>query len=70
MDTFVYTQLPAYKVLSCQAAKYTTIKVLPNDTPFLGIQEWISNNIPVHKERGNEGVYYGCVLYPYMKIEE
>jgi hypothetical protein len=23
-----------------------------------------------HKERGNEGEYDGCVLYPYMKIEE
>jgi hypothetical protein len=23
-----------------------------------------------HKERGNESVYGGCILYPYMKIEE
>jgi hypothetical protein len=23
-----------------------------------------------HKEKGNEGVYGGCVLYPYLKIEE
>jgi hypothetical protein len=23
----------------------------------------------VHKERGNEGEY-GCIFYPYMKIEE
>jgi hypothetical protein len=23
-----------------------------------------------HKERGNAGKYGGCVLYPYMKIEE
>lgn len=39
--TFVYTQLPAYKVPSCQTVKYTDIKVLPNNTPFLGIQEWL-----------------------------
>jgi hypothetical protein len=23
-----------------------------------------------HKERGNEGVYGRCILYPYMKIEK
>jgi hypothetical protein len=23
-----------------------------------------------HKERGNEGEYGGCILYPHMKIEE
>jgi hypothetical protein len=23
-----------------------------------------------HKERGNEGVYGRCALYPYMKTEE
>jgi hypothetical protein len=23
----------------------------------------------VHEERGNEGDYGGCILYPYMKIE-
>jgi hypothetical protein len=23
-----------------------------------------------HKERGSEGVYDGCVLYSYMKIED
>jgi hypothetical protein len=23
-----------------------------------------------HKERVNEGEYSGCILYPYMKIEE
>jgi hypothetical protein len=23
-----------------------------------------------HKERGNETIYGGCILYPYMKIEE
>jgi hypothetical protein len=22
-----------------------------------------------HKERGNEGQYDGCILYPYIKIE-
>jgi hypothetical protein len=22
------------------------------------------------KERGNEGVYGGCILHPYMKMEE
>lgn len=28
MDTFVWTQLPVYKVPSCQTVKYTSIKVL------------------------------------------
>jgi hypothetical protein len=23
-----------------------------------------------HKERGNEGKYGGCILNPYMKVEE
>jgi hypothetical protein len=23
-----------------------------------------------HKERGSEGEYGGCILYPYMKVEE
>jgi hypothetical protein len=23
-----------------------------------------------HNERGKEGEYGGCVLYPYMKVEE
>lgn len=34
MDTFVYTQLLAYKVPSCQTVKYTGIKVFPNNIPF------------------------------------
>jgi hypothetical protein len=33
-------------------------------------QGWVSVGGGEHKKRGNESVYGGCVLYPYMKIEE
>jgi hypothetical protein len=31
---------------------------------------WIPVGRGGHKERGSEGVHGGCILYPYMKIEE
>jgi hypothetical protein len=33
-------------------------------------QWWMPVGGGGHKERGNEGIYGGCVLHPYMKIEK
>jgi hypothetical protein len=33
-------------------------------------QEWCQWKCDRHNERGNEGAYDGCVLNPYMEIEE
>jgi hypothetical protein len=32
-------------------------------------QEWVPVGGGGKKERGNEGVYGACILYPYVKIE-